>query len=270
MTVLPNVSYITNSADPRVSLYRNLRDHALAKRYGLFLVEGEFLIKRTLDSDYEIESVFVSQKRLPRISAWIPENMILYTASEDVLSEIVGFHFHRGVLALVRRKSLLTDETFFKTTSEIKRVLVLPEINNAENLGLILRSAAGLGFSCVLLGPSCCDPFSRRALRTGMGASLRLVLIQCCDLQTILHRLHDRNMSIHAAALTDHAYFLHEVQPPEKVALVLGPEAYGLPEWILHQSDCIVKIPMQNETDSLNVGVAAGILMYHYAGMTLI
>ncbi|MDZ7723798.1 MAG: RNA methyltransferase [candidate division KSB1 bacterium] len=263
MIPVENIIRIERTDDERLVCYCNVRDNSLAA-HGLFLAEGGFLVQRLLESDYTVVSLFVSEKRLERVRNWLPADVPVYTAPESVLSESVGFHFHRGVMALARRQPLWSDDRMLSQISAIQRLLILPEINNTENLGLILRSAAGLGFSNVLLGSSCCDPFSRRALRTGMGASLRLHLAVSADLNVSFAAIRDLNIPIHAAALTADAAPLNQVRPPERVALMLGPEAYGLTEDCLRYSDQSVVIPMHNDTDSLNVAVAAGILMYHY------
>lgn len=258
-----SVIRIKNVKDPRIQLYRNVRDKTLAARHHLFVAEGEFLVQRLFASSFKIESVFISEKRLSRFADHLPEECVVYSASDNVLSAILGFHFHRGVLALAHRKPLESSERFLMHPA-LSRLLILPEINNTENLGLVLRSACGLGFQHVLLGSSCCDPFSRRALRTGMGASLRLHL-GVFNKMSVFEQIRNRGISIHAAALSENSVLLDTVQPPSAVALLIGPEAYGLSDAFIQQSDCVVKIPMHNATDSLNVAVAAGILMYHYA-----
>lgn len=265
MNRLRDVIPITDPDDARVALYRNVRDKTLAARHGVFLAEGEFLVQRVLDSTYKVISVFVSEKRLQRLTLRIPKGITVYTAPETLLSKTVGFHFHRGVLAAARRKPFLSERQLFSEAESWRHMLVLPEINNTENLGLILRSASGLGFKHIVLGPRCCDPFSRRTLRTGMGASLRLYLAKSHNLRQTFKWLEQEQIPVHAAALTPNAQSLETIRPPRSVALVLGPEAYGLSEHWLNCCERIVKIPMHNQTDSLNVGVAAGIFMYHYS-----
>jgi len=134
-----------------------------------------------------------------------------------------------------------------------------------ENLGSIMRSAAGLGFAHILLGPSCCDAWARRAIRTSMGTVFQLKICRSADLGQDLDCLgRDYGFQWHAAVLDKTAETLDSISPPPKVGLLLGAEANGLADAWCTRVERAVRIPMALDTDSLNVGVAAGIFMHHY------
>lgn len=255
---------INNFNDPRIAAFRNLKDKQLALNQGLFVVEGEFLVRRLLDSSFTVHSILMTDRRY-RSGEWrTPVSVPIYLASREIISNIVGFDFHRGVLALGVRpeKQSIFD---YADITQIDRLIVCPEINDVENLGSIMRSAAGLEYQHVLLGESCCDPFARRSIRTSMGAVFQLTLFQAQSILQDLRTLKiDFNFEYHASVLNEHAQPLEHVQPPPKTALLFGSEAHGLSEDILELVDQRVTIPMALGTDSLNVGVAAGIFMYHY------
>lgn len=260
MTPVINIS---SAADPRLTPYRELKDKRLFKEFGLFIAEGEFLVQRLLDSSFSIHSVLMTPSRWAKGNWNITENVPVYLASKDVLSAIVGFPFHRGVLALAKRPSLPTvQETSFLN---VNRLVILPEINNVENLGVVVRTAAGLRYSHILLGKSCCDPFARRAIRTSMGAAFLMNFVISSQLPDDLIELQQKHhFEWHAITIAENAVPLHHIQPPKRTGLLFGTEADGLSRNWLQLCDKTVAIPMAPQIDSLNVAVAAGIVLYHY------
>jgi tRNA G18 (ribose-2'-O)-methylase SpoU len=256
---------IVNADDVRLAPYRDLKDRQLAQALGLFVVEGEFLVRRLLASGFGVHSVLMTEARFGGGDWGVPDGVPVYLASKAVISGIVGFQFHRGVLALGRRKPATTLTLSWIDMDSVPRLVVCPEINDVENLGSLMRTGAGLGYGHLLLGPSCCDPFARRAVRTSMGTVFQLNIIRSQDLQADLCQLKARwGFQWHAAVIDLSAAPLHSILPPDRVGLFIGSEAHGLDTTWLQLADQQVTIPMSLGTDSLNVGVAAGIFMHHY------
>jgi tRNA G18 (ribose-2'-O)-methylase SpoU len=142
-------------------------------------------------------------------------------------------------------------------------IVICPEITKPENMGLIFRVAAGLGADGLVLGPQCCDPFSRRCLRVSMGAVLRAPYRKSAELTADLHALRDRwGVAMLAAVLDERAAPLASVHWPRRAAVMLGNEFDGLSDPRLAFCGQRATIPMTQETDSLNLGVAAGIFVY--------
>jgi tRNA G18 (ribose-2'-O)-methylase SpoU len=257
--------------DPRIVAYRNLRDRTL-RGESIFVTEGAVLTRRLLASPYQAESVFVSYEFAEEFSRLVPAGVPLYVAAEPLLLEVVGFPFHRGVLGAGRREQRhsLDDVAGPKDANSPVRLVICPEITKPENMGLIFRTAAGLGIDGVLLGQRCCDPFSRRCLRVSMGAVLNLPFVKSADLLADLHALKDRwQVELLAAVLDERAERLGDVRWPLRSGVVFGNEFDGLrAEWL---AECPrrITIPMHGGTDSLNLGVAAGIVMYEMTKSTV-
>ena len=251
---------IYSAADPRIRLFSKIKDRELATEHNLFVAEGELLVHRLLTSRHRCKAILVSESRAHKFAA-INVNEI-YVTSERIIQEIVGFKFHRGVLALgfIPSQPLLTQ---WIIEEDPRRLVVCPEINDPENLGAILRSALAFGYQAVLLGPSCCQPYVRRAIRTSMGAIFHLPLIQLKDIEKELLFLRQKyGVKTIAAVTTEDAIPLKRFAMPERLALMLGTEAHGLQSDLIRQCDDRVCIPMHEQSDSLNVAVAAGIFMY--------
>ena len=257
--------HISDPNDARISPYRALKDRQLAREKGLFVVEGRHLVGRLLRSNIETHSILMTEASW-RSDQWdIPDGIPVYQASKEVLAAIVGFQFHRGMLGLGHRPVRVPFAEAWAGLDRTDRLLICPEINDAENLGSILRTAAGLGFRHVLLGPACCDPWSRRAIRISMGGVFQLQISRSKRLAEDLSGLRDTHgFEFHAAVIDDSATPLTSIVPPQKVGLLLGCEAHGLSDEWQDLADQWVTIPMDLDADSLNVAVAAGIFMHHY------
>lgn len=248
--------------DPRLDLYRTLRHPHRELRRSKFVVEGHLLVERLLASDHQVESVLVSQRLSDTWMARLPAPVPLFVLANDQLSQLVGFEFHRGILACGIRRASVSWRSV-AAVSGPNMVVVCPEVHDPENLGTILRSAAAFGASGVLVGPRCPDTLSRRVLRVSMGASLRMP-VACVEEAELAIRALSREygFATYAAVLDAAAESLDPTHRVSRVALVLGREDRGLPASLVQCCSHRITIPMAHGTDSLNVAMAATILMY--------
>jgi tRNA G18 (ribose-2'-O)-methylase SpoU len=250
--------------DPRVAPYRNLRDRTL-RGESIFVTEGRILTRRLLESPFEAESVLAAEGVAAEFAPLVGDRTALYVAAESLLLEIVGFPFHRGVLGCGRRPPVRTLAELMPGVDRSGPLclVICPEVAKPENLGLIFRTAAGFGVDGVLLGQRCCDPLSRRALRLSMGGVLGVPFARSQnvldDLQTLKSRY---GLELLATVLDDRAERIEQLRWPPRAGLLLGNEADGLRGDYLSVCDHRVTIPMRPGTDSLNLGVAAGIFVY--------
>jgi tRNA G18 (ribose-2'-O)-methylase SpoU len=189
----------------------------------------------------------------------------IYVASRELVESTVGFNFHRGVVACGRRKAPPAIESILANLAQPRpTIVVCPDVQDPTNLGSIIRTAAAFGCAAVVLGDHCADPFSRRVLRVSMGAALQIPLVESSNLAADLSRLASAQFELVAAVLDPFAEPLMSFCREERVAVLLGSEGHGLSaEWqqIAHRR---VTIPMQLGVDSLNVAVAAAVLLYHF------
>src|SRR3954453_6676318 len=158
---------LESADDPRIGDYRALTDLDLRTKWeppnGLFIAEGELVIRRALRAGYELRSVLVDAKRIDQFD---DINGNIYAAPQAVLESITGFHVHRGVLASFHRRPL---PSLPELLANARRLVVLEGLNTHTNLGALFRSAAALGIDAVVLSPNCADPLYRRAVRVSMG-----------------------------------------------------------------------------------------------------
>jgi tRNA G18 (ribose-2'-O)-methylase SpoU len=258
---------INSLDDPRVAAYRNLRDRTL-RGESIFLAEGSVLVRRLLESRYATESVLVEEPYAEEFQQLVGDRVPVYVARKELLLKIVGYPFHRGALAVGRRPEPRTLEEVLeaqvpKQGPDRLRLVVLPEVTKPENLGLTFRAAAAFGIEAILLGPRSCDPLSRRAMRVSMGGVLTVPFARSVDLKRDLSTLKTAwGVELSAAVLDKDAPPLAEARWPTRAAVVFGNEFHGLAAEIGLLCDRRYTIPMAPGTDSLNLGVAAGIFLY--------
>ncbi len=259
--------FLDDLDDPRLVPYRNLKATNATRDLGLFVLEGEKLLAPLLESRFPVVSVLVTDRHAGRVAPTIPADLPLYIVPHASVSDLVGFHFHRGVLACARRVPALSMETILETNGACGiTVVVCPELQNPENLGAIVRIADVFGVAAVVVGGACPDPLSRRVLRVSMGTALRVPILVAENLAETVGRLRDAHGFRLMATVLDPSAPRFDAEPsPERLALFLGSEGDGLPaEWI-RGCDLRCTIPMRRGAESLNVAVAAGILLHHFA-----
>jgi tRNA G18 (ribose-2'-O)-methylase SpoU len=258
---------ISDPDDPRISVFLELKDRELARQGGRFIAEGEFLLRRLLESGYATESVLLSERRAAEIAPLVPHNIPVYVAPTQVLNRIVGFKFHSGILACGLRGPRKTLEEVLPIDEPRLRIVVCEDLNNAENLGGIIRVAAGFGANALLLGERCVDPFFRQCVRVSMGTLFHLPIVQSRDLLTDLAKLREKwNVELAASVLAGNSERLADAIPSPRMAILFGGEAHGLSPAAIALCNRRITIPMQLGTDSLNVAVAAGIFLHHFFG----
>lgn len=241
--------------------YNNLRDREL-RQAGVFICEGRTLVHRLISSDFEIESILCTNRFADEIRTAAAGQCPVLVQSETMITDIVGFKFHRGVLACGKRKPIPPIEELPQRLPQTRTVVILPDLISQENVGGIIRSAVALGTEVVILGSRCSDPFGRKALKVSMGTVFNIPLFHS-SVPAKLNTLKDAGYTIVGTVPSQEATPVNEFLCPPKTAILIGGEASGLsPEW-KNQCDMSITIPMRTEIDSLNASVAAGIVLFY-------
>jgi len=263
---------IESSQDPRLEPFRDLRNRNLTRVSRRFVAEGWTVVERLLHSDFETEIVLCSPKYVQQVQAAWQGTGVIYLMEDELFPELVGFNFHRGALAYAKRQEYTSVEHMISAPDLIPEASLwcgVVGVQDPENLGTILRTCSGLGITHVLIGPACCDPYSRRVLRTSMGNSLKLKLVGSENAEKDLRLLKEKgSFQILASSLTEDSKSLSEVPWGKRTLILFGNEGHGLPGGIQKASDIRLKIDMSLGTDSLNVSVAAGIILHYAARLT--
>jgi len=261
---VPDVHLITDPDDERLGDYHALTDLELRTKWeppnGLFIAEGELVLRRALRAGYRPRSYLIDAKRAGQL-ADLPADAPVYAATPDVLEKVTGFHVHRGVLASFHRLPL-PDATTVLAAS--RRVAILEDVNNHTNIGAVFRGAAALGVDAVLLSPTCADPLYRRSVRVSMGEVFAIPYATLSPWPAALQDVRSAGFTVLALTPAADAVPLQRLtaEQRERTALLLGAEGPGLSRNAMAASDIPVKIPMRRNVDSLNVAAAAAVAFW--------
>jgi tRNA G18 (ribose-2'-O)-methylase SpoU len=249
--------------DSRLDPFRDLKNRGLVREQ-TFVAEGEKLVLRLLASGLAVETIACTPALYARLERLIPSCTTVLLLESHQISQLIGFQFHRGVLALGRIPPAVSLETLLPSLPRGEPVLAIgcPELRDPTNLGTIARTALALGARFLMVGSEGVDPWSRRVLRTSMGAIFRLPVVETDDWPTIFRQLHEAEFETIATVLDSGAEALRECRFGDRRALFLGTEDPGLSTEITAACRRRVTLPMSADVDSLNVAVAAGIVMY--------
>lgn len=258
---------ITDLNAPELEPFREMRQRNWTNESGIFIAEGPLLVERLIRSSYEVRSVLLDRKYYAHYAALVPPETDLLVIDHELVAEVVGFNFHRGVLGCGQRKPERTVEhdLLAQPFAANETLMGIMGVQDPENLGGILRNCAALGVKNVVIGPSAADPLSRRVLRVSMGNALRLNLYRSRNMRLDMQLLRERcGVQSFATSLLDGSEPLETVRRTSPVMILMGNEKLGLPHDIQHAADRRVRIDMQLGTSSLNVTVAAGIIMHYF------
>ena len=249
--------------DPRIEIYRNLRSTNRTRDLGMMVAESDRVVRRMIDSECEMVSLLVSDRKLEKCTGWIPRDLPVYVLSESDASQLVGFDFHAGLLGCaLRPPSPLLDELVDRDRA-VQTLVACPGVTDPQNLGVIVRLATAFGADGLLADNATADPFSRRALRVSTGSALKLPIRHCEDLAADIDRLRrEWGFETAGAILDTTAIPLSEVKRPGRLILMLGNETSGLSDELTGLCDHRWTIPMTGLVDSINVSVAAGIFLH--------
>lgn len=258
---------IHDADDPRLDYYRGLRDRRLADASGRFIAEGRRLTERLIASTLTVESILVDDRRAREIGEIAPPQVPVYQASSQVMAQLAGFAIHTGVLSVgLRPRNPTIDELIEPSGDGPITLMATSMLKEPANVGAIVRTCAAFGVTGLIIGPRCCDPFYRRAVRVSMGTVFRLPIRRSDDLAADIAALQQHHHVQCIATTLNDAERLHDMRRPanDRLALLLGHEVDGLEPELEALCDRRVTLPMHLGTDSLNVSVAAAVFCYHF------
>ena len=270
---MAHVIEITDWRAPELDLFARLTEGQLRSRRepekGTFIAESAKVIGYALDSGCQPIALLMGHKHLEGVGRALIERcgeVPVYTADDQILTALTGYHLTRGMLCAMGRPVLPKVE---KVCAGARRIAVLEGIVDATNVGAIFRSAAALDLDGVLVTPTCCDPLHRRAVRVSMGTVFQIPWTWIGSDASQwprpgLERLKELGFRTAALALDSRAISIEDprLMAEDKLALVLGTEGDGLAPATVAGCDDTVCIPMGHGVDSLNVAAASAVAFW--------
>ncbi len=257
------IIHLTASDQPQLAPYAAVRDRDLARRDGLFVVEGQIALEHLIEAGrFPLVSVLIGESResplaglLQRLTPDIP----VYVVPQPVMDAVTGFHIHRGVLAMARR---LASASVAEVAPQGPATLLgLIGLSNHDNVGGCFRNAAAFGADAVLLDETSCDPLYRKSIRVSSGAALSVPFAHGGDGGSIVDELMQRGFACWSLTPSG-GEPLQALDPPQRLALLLGAEGPGLPPALMDRTRRVT-IPIASGFDSLNVATAGAIALAH-------
>ena len=266
---------ISDFSAPELDVYARLTENQLLNRAdpknAMFVAESPLVIGRAMDAGCVPLSFLMEPKHVEgrghEILARCADDVPVYTAPLEGLTQLTGVHLTRGMLCCMLRPALPALSTLCAAS---QRVAVLENVMHPTNIGAVFRSAAALGMDAVLLTAAGSDPLYRRAARVSMGTVFQVpwtYLPEDADWQDVLHSY---GFKTAAMALRDDSLSIADprLREAEKLAIVLGTEGDGLASETIAACDYTVKIPMSHGVDSLNVAAASAVAFYQFGTLS--
>ena len=252
---------ITSTSNPKAKHLLQLQKKGRVRREeGVFIAEGYRMFQETPRD--RIAEVYVSeafrQKEGERLEM---DGLRLEVLADHVFSYTAGTMTPQGILCVVKMREYSPEEVI---GGEKPHVLVLDNLQDPGNVGTILRTAEGAGVTGIILSRDCVDIYNPKVIRSTMGSIYRVPFAYADDLEAAMKQLKGRGIRTFAAHLEgQHSYECEDYT--EGTAFLLGNEGNGLRREIAELADCRIQIPMQGEVESLNVAIAASVLMFEAA-----
>ena len=276
---------------PELAPYRTLRRPFEHEEQGIFVAEGDKVVRRLLESQFGVVSLLLPENLVPEFEPLLrarPENEIRVFAvtKKSILEALVGFEMFQGVLAIGKIPPPLTLATVLDRSPRPRLLVALDELANAENLGSLVRNCAAFGTHALIVGETCSSPYLRRAVRNSMGTIFQLPIIELnsrrgevseplkadgqpkrrddpvVTLAETVRELNSQGIRCLAAHPRPDGKILSATDLTGDVCLVFGSEGNGISQNVLAACAEAVAIPMANQVDSLNVSAAAAVFLH--------
>lgn len=247
---------------PGLRPYRTLRRPEEHRREGVFVAEGLRVVRRMMDAGLETVSMLGTPEMLRRLDRLPPEDGApVYVAGRDLLERIAGCRMHQGIMAVGRIPPEPALEDLLDSLPSPILLAALDGLAHAQNVGVLLRNCAAFGVQAVIVGPTTCSPWLRRAVRNSMGAVFQLPILHPADLAAPCAALRARGVSVlgtdpHAATA------LTRCDLGTDLCIVFGEEDAGISPAVCEQLTLRAGVPMKPGVDSLNVASAAAVVLY--------
>jgi len=251
---------------PELAPYRSLKRSAEHAALGIFVVEGDKVLHRLLDSDFTIVSVLLIEERRaefePRLRGRAESEITLFVCNKSVMEQLVGFEIYQGVLAIAKMPAAQSLQNILAKSPRPHFLAAMDGMANAENVGALMRNCVAFGVGALIAGETCSSLFLRRTVRNSMGALFKLPVLESADLVQTLGELRARGIRCLAAHPHSAQKVLSRADFSGDCCVVFGSEGHGISPPILAACDEAVLIPMANDVDSLNVSAAAAVFLY--------
>jgi RNA methyltransferase, TrmH family len=244
------LKYIESVKNPKVKAWKKLLTKKERDQSGTYLIEGFHLVEEALNEQIVLEVIINQNIEIP--THLNLEGMDVIYVKDDVMKVICDTETPQGIAAVCEQK------TASMNGKRLEKLLLLDRVQDPGNLGTMIRTADAAGMDAVILGEGCADPYNPKVVRATQGSLFHLPIIKV-NLSEFIDGL---KIPVYGTALEGGIPF-EQVDKSEKFALLMGNEGQGVSKDLLANTTKNLYIPIYGRSESLNVGIAAGILMYY-------
>ncbi|WP_430603910.1 TrmH family RNA methyltransferase [Enterococcus sp. DIV0724b] len=249
---------ILSTKNTTIKEFKKLHKKKYREENQQYMIEGFHLIEEAARAGAKIEWILFNQRGKTEWSDWLetqPENLFIYV-SEEVLESLSELPTPQGMIAIVK----MPDDK--KKIDLSGGWLLLDNVQDPGNVGTMIRTADAAGLSGVILGEGSSDIYSTKVLRAMQGSNYHLPVIRK-PLAEVIDRFKEAKVPVYGTELNPEAVAYQQITKSEQYALIMGNEGQGVAAKFLEKTDKNIYIPIKGAAESLNVAIAAGILMYH-------
>ncbi len=250
-----NIINITSTSNETIKYFISLNDKKTRMNAKRFIVEGYHLVNEASKTNLLEAIISTDEKELKKIN-----NVKRYLVNDAIINKIATTKNPQNILGIVK----MLDHNITNLVPIIKenktKLIMLDDVNDPGNLGTIIRTAAGLGYDGIIMSPNTVDLYNEKVIRSTQGVMFKIPIIKA-NLQEVIKLLKKEKVFCIGTALTN-AKDVKHITKKDKFAICLGNEAKGISKEVLDSMDENVRIAMKNDVESLNVSIAAGIIMY--------
>ncbi|GEK91376.1 TrmH family RNA methyltransferase [Alkalibacterium kapii] len=247
---------IESTQNKRIKNWKKLLTRKGRKKQSKYIVEGPHLVEEAMKSQAVIESLIISSEKIEAYASYHEKaEFDVAVVTRDIIKLLSDSVTGQGILAIIKMPEKV------KELSGLRPVLMLDEIQDPGNLGTLIRTADAAGFEGVILGEGTVDLYNSKALRSAQGSHFHLNIIHD-DLKKWITAFSEKNMPVFGTALDERAISFREVEPMNRFGLIVGNEGNGVNASLLEKTTENLFIPIKGQAESLNVAIAAGILMF--------
>ncbi|WP_314514977.1 RNA methyltransferase [uncultured Streptococcus sp.] len=244
------MTIITSKANSVVKNAKKL--HQKKYRKSAYLIEGWHLFEEAVQAGVTIEKIFALESYRDQLASF-PQTVWV---SEDILLDLADSQTPQGIVAVVQKEEV--EQTDFSQG----KFLFLEDVQDPGNVGTIIRTADAAGYTGVIVSDKSADIYSLKTLRSMQGSHFHLPIYRMSS-QALLEEAKKAAIPVLATTLSKDSVDYRELLPIENFVLVMGNEGQGISPLMAESADQLVHISMKGQAESLNVAVAAGILIFH-------
>jgi len=247
------VKHILSVKNPQVKEWKKRLTKKEREKTGTFLVEGFHLVEEAFKAEAIIDLIISEEIDVP---SWDYGDIPITIVTKEIIKELSDTETPQGIFALCRQldypEILSTAQTF----------IAIDQVQDPGNMGTIIRTADAAGVDAVIIGEGTVDIYNPKVVRSGQGSHFHLPIVKT-NLSAFINTLKERHIPVYGTALENGRNY-REIEKTDTFCLILGNEGSGVSKQVLSKTDTNLYIPIHGKSESLNVAVAAGILMYYF------